>query len=80
MDSGPFDSKFTKNIQFVLGDELPAVAGHIAVEYRNCMIVWGGYVSFSRMFMLKLLINTLSVLHIWISIIEAIQLFIYLSL
>ena len=44
MDSS-FDSNFTKDLQLVDESELPPVAGHVAVEYRNTMIVWGGYVS-----------------------------------
>ncbi|KAE9547926.1 hypothetical protein FO519_008863 [Halicephalobus sp. NKZ332] len=42
MDSR-FDFEFTKDVQLVDGSELPPVAGHVAVEYRNTMIVWGGY-------------------------------------
>lgn len=39
------DANLTDNVQFVALDEMPPNAGHIAVEYRNCMLIWGGYVS-----------------------------------
>jgi hypothetical protein len=37
------DANLTDNVQFVALDEMPPNAGHIAVEYRNCMLIWGGY-------------------------------------
>ena len=40
-----FDFNLVDDIQLVDESELPPVAGHVAVEYRNTMIVWGGYVS-----------------------------------
>jgi len=38
-----FDFNLVDDIQLVDESELPPVAGHVAVEYRNTMIVWGGY-------------------------------------
>uniref|UniRef100_A0A914ZBZ0 Kelch repeat protein n=1 Tax=Panagrolaimus superbus TaxID=310955 RepID=A0A914ZBZ0_9BILA len=37
------DAKLMENVQFVALNELSPNAGHIAVEYRNCMLIWGGY-------------------------------------
>uniref|UniRef100_A0AC34QMA4 Kelch domain-containing protein 2 n=1 Tax=Panagrolaimus sp. JU765 TaxID=591449 RepID=A0AC34QMA4_9BILA len=38
-----FDGDFEANSQLVDSSEMPPVAGHVAVEYKDFMIVWGGY-------------------------------------